>query len=367
MKVAVITRHAITNYGSLLQAMATQKVIENLGYACEIIDYVRYDESYREHEKTLLKRKPEWNNNAFKRIVYLMLRQPESVLSGKKFEKARTQCLNLTKSYDSLRKLESCKPIADVYMTGSDQVWGPTEDGSYDSAYCLSFTGEMDKKVAYAASFGHANMSSNLKEYYTKWLGRYAHITVREDSAVEMLENIGIRATQVIDPTLILDASYWDSIAEPIKMDKYVLVYQLHNDKRVGVYAEKVAKKRGLPLIRISSSLHQITRQGKFIWCPSVGEFLSYIKNAECMVTDSFHGTAFAITFNTPFIEVLPPNNTNTRNQSILRMTGLLNQILFDDEDSNLPQLEPDFTYANKIIAQKRVDSLEVLKNIIEK
>ena len=63
MKVSVITRHAIANYGSLLQAFATQKVLESLGHECEIVDYIREDESYKQHEKTLLKQKKEWNNN----------------------------------------------------------------------------------------------------------------------------------------------------------------------------------------------------------------------------------------------------------------------------------------------------------------
>ena len=71
MKVAVITRHAITNYGSLLQAFATQYVIEELGHICKIIDYVRDDESYLHHEITLLKQKPNWNNNLIKKILYL--------------------------------------------------------------------------------------------------------------------------------------------------------------------------------------------------------------------------------------------------------------------------------------------------------
>ena len=93
MKVAVITRHAITNYGSLLQAFATQQVIESLGHECEIIDYVREDESYTQHEKTLLARKPEWNRNPIKRAIYLALRQPESIASGKKFEAEQSRCV----------------------------------------------------------------------------------------------------------------------------------------------------------------------------------------------------------------------------------------------------------------------------------
>lgn len=98
-KVSVITRHAITNYGSLLQSLATQKMIEKMGYECEIVNYIRDDESYSKHELTLLKKKPNWYNNPVKRMTYLLLRQPESILAGRKFEKVRNETLNLSKLY----------------------------------------------------------------------------------------------------------------------------------------------------------------------------------------------------------------------------------------------------------------------------
>lgn len=365
MKIAVITRHAITNYGSLLQALATQVTIEKLGYECEIVNYIRKDESYKSHEKTLLKRKTEWNRNPIKRLVYLLLRQPESCLAGKKFECEQNKYLKLSKMYVSQDELMNDRPYADVYMTGSDQVWGPTEDGSYDSSYCLAFVPDSVKKIAYAASFGHTDMTEELCSYYKKWLRRYEHIAVREDSALNFLNTIDIEAQQVIDPTLLLTREEWEKYVGKKIEKKYVLVYQLHNDKRLGEYAQKVAKEKGLPLLRVSASLHQITRPGKFIWCPSIKNFLSYVKNAECMITDSFHGTAFAINFNTPFVEVLPNNNTGTRNMSILRLTGLSNRILKDD-DIDLAMTTIDFSETNRILEKKREESIEILKHMLE-
>ena len=366
MKVAVITRHAITNYGSLLQAFATQQVIENLGHECVIIDYIREDESYKQHEVTLLANKPEWNRNPIKRATYLALRQPGSIASGKKFEAEQSRYLHLTKRYTAPGTLLEDKPVADVYMTGSDQVWGPVENGTYDSSYCLSFTDETDKRIAYAASFGRTEITKDIENFFKKWLSQYRYIGVREDSAVSILSSMGIDSTQVLDPTLLLDSVFWSKVARPIKEKKYVLVYQLHNDKRVGEYAAKVAKASGLQLIRVSTSFHQISREGKFVWCPDIGEFLSYIKNAECMITDSFHGTAFAINFNTPFVEVLPNNKTGTRNMSILKLTGLSDRILTDDKDITLAKKKINYSGANQIIKQKRAESLSVLKNMIE-
>lgn len=140
----------------------------------------------------------------------------------------------------------------------------------------------------------------------------------------------------------------------------------MHNDKKLGEYAEKVSKAKGLPLVRISATFHQISRPGKFVYAPDIGKFLSYIKNAECMITDSFHGTAFAINFNTPFVEVLPNNNTGSRNMSILKLTGLSNRILINDNDVELANEPIDFSHANYVLSQKRTESIQILKDMIE-
>lgn len=363
MKVAVITRHGISNYGSLLQTIATQQVIEQLGHSCVIIDYIREDETYIQHEMTLLKRKPTWYNNPIKRMIYLFLRLPESVFAGIKFEKAQKKYLKLTSRYTTLEQLSHNTPSADIYMTGSDQVWGLVENGTYDSTYCLDFTNE--KKIAYAASFGHANMDDQTKSYYKKLLSQYAHIAVREDSAVKILKDIGLEATQVLDPTLLMDKSYWNRYLSDVGKKDYLLIYQLHNDKKLGKYAEEVAKEKGLDLIRISASFHQIVREGTFKYIPEIGEFLSYIKNARCMITDSFHGTAFAINFNTPFIEILPNNNTGSRNMSILKLTKLTDRILKDFDDIDMIDRSVDFSYANNVLASEREKSINILRDMI--
>ena len=364
MKVSVITRHAITNYGSLLQALATQQVVEDMGYECEIIDYVRQDESYREHEKTLLKSKPKWNSNFFLRCAYLVLRQPESILAGKKFEKQRENYLNLSDRYNTRDSLMDNCPHADVYMTGSDQVWGPTEDGTYDDNYFLNFVKEK-KKIAYAGSFGRTEITEERKDLFKKYLSDYSHVSVREDSAVEILRELGIKAVQVLDPTLLLDNTYWSKLTKDISGEKYILIYQLHNDKRLGEYAKKIAKEKGLKLIRVSASFHQINRPGKLVWCPSASEFLGYIKNADLMITDSFHGTAFAINFNTPFVEVLPNNKTGTRNMSILSLTGLTDRIWRED-NADVADKPIDFSYANHVLSEMRIKSRSILKEMID-
>ena len=105
-------------------------------------------------------------------------------------------------------------------------------------------------------------------------------------------------------------------------------------------------------------------RGGKFKFCPDISAFLSYVKNAQCLITDSFHGTAFALNFNTPFVEVLP-GETSTRNMSILRLVGLTDRILQDENDLDLAFKPIDFTYANKVLAEKRKEGIEILSQML--
>ena len=146
---------------------------------------------------------------------------------------------------------------------------------------------------------------------------------------------------------------------------KYVLVYQIHNDRKLGLYAKHFAKSIGLPLIRISPYLHQISREGKLVWLPELGEFLSYIKHCSYFITDSFHGTAFALIFNKQFFEILPNNNTGSRNLSILRLTGLENRIVSNYNDFDIIKKRIDYNKVNAILAEERLKSIKILKDIL--
>lgn len=122
MDIKVITRHAQSNYGSLLQAIATQTVLERLGHRCEIIDYLRDDEHGLDGVLTYLRNKPAWNKTLFHRSAFVAVRYTDEKLAELKFARMRSRYLHMTRRFsrcDDLGQLE-----ADVFMTGSDQVWG---------------------------------------------------------------------------------------------------------------------------------------------------------------------------------------------------------------------------------------------------
>lgn len=364
MNIKVITRHTPSNYGSLLQAMATIQVIESLGHQCEIIDYRKKNEMCLKGLLTSLQNKPSWNKNPIKKYLYIALRYPGEKIAAILFEKMRSKYLKMTSRCYRINDLKTL--TADIFMTGSDQVWAPLLDGKYDKAYFLNFASPNSRKVAYAASFGKTQFSEKVIKDYKHLLSQYNAITVRENHAVKLLEDWNIECEgQVLDPTLLLDAQQWSKyITKEIK-GKYILIYEIHNNPPLDNYAKQFAKHVGLPLIRVSPSLHQISRGGKMIFCPSLGTFLSYIKNAQYIITDSFHGTAFAINFNKEFIEILPNNKTGSRNQSILQLTGLENRILQNAKDFSFAEKRINYTKINNILEKERFESLKKIKSLL--
>lgn len=367
MKVSVITRHAPSNYGSILQAIATQKAIEKVGHSAEIVDYIREDESGLKGLMMLLSHKKEWNNNIFKKFLYILLRYPGDRYAQYRFSQMRRKYLHLTSRYSTIGELSKSYPIADIYLTGSDQVWGPIATGHYDEAYFWRFLSSSCKKIAFASSFGRTDFTAETMKKYSELLSTYAFIAVRENSAVKLLEDMKVSCKgQVLDPTLLLDLNEWNQLADSEAFCDYVLIYQIHNNPVLDKYAKDFAAHIGLPLIRISPSLHQISRGGRFIFLPTISKFLAYIKNASYIITDSFHGTAFSINFNKQFLEVLPNTKTGSRNVSILQLTGLQDRIVTDYTDFSLYDKKIDYIKVNKILNAERVKSFALLKQMIE-
>lgn len=368
MFVNVITRHVPANYGSLLQTIATQKVIKKLGYDCKIIDYVPKSETGATVAFTQLKGKKEWNNNLFKKILYLAVREPENIFMYKKFGSMRKKYLVMDPRCFSDQELKALYENAgeDIFITGSDQVWGPISTGTYDPAYFLDFVPEKARKLAFASSFGKTVFDEETLVNFKRYLSKYDAIAVRENTAVDIIHNMGINAEQVLDPTLLLSKDEWSKYIMPLKKPKeYVLVYQIHNNPKLDKYAEEFAQYANLPLLRVSPLLHQIKRSGEFIYLPDIGGFLDLIKNATYMITDSFHGTAFAINFNIQFVEVLPNTGTSSRNQSILQLTGLSDRIVADLRYFQYKDDPIDFTEANQIIVNSRLKSIRTLEKML--
>ena len=162
--VAYLTRHTVSNYGSVLQAYATQTALEKLGCNAVCINYYRTDEKTENIVDTRLKSvSAKWNKNALTRLFFKATQKPVYKFADKRFEEYRKIVKVTDKEYNSEAELKSDIPKADIYMTGSDQVWNTVVCGEIDPVYFLSFLPKKVKKIAYAASFGGASVEEKNK------------------------------------------------------------------------------------------------------------------------------------------------------------------------------------------------------------
>lgn len=370
MKVDFITRHAIPNYGSILQTYATQKVLNKLGCDSEVINYIRLDETAKNTIKTNCGIEGSGIKSKIKKLGYIILQGPNVKHMHKKFSKFRKIYLQQTdKEYNSVEELKKDLPKADVYCTGSDQVWAKIGGASYDEAYFLNFVPDGKRCMAYAASLGKSQIDKELEKKLPSLLKKYETILVRENTAEQIIKEKGFEnVKQVLDPTLLLDSNEWSELAEKTKLDgkEYILVYQLHHNKQMENYLKELKKHTKLPIYRVHPSFYYGLKPGKFIYLPTPGQYISYIKNAKYIVTDSFHGTVFSLIFNKNFVDILP-GETSTRIESILKLVGQEGRIIKDF--NNFSWLENNIQYEeiNKIIKEEREKSLQDFKDAIFK
>lgn len=365
MKVGILSRHSVANYGSLFQAYALQSVIEKLGYEAVNINYTPSCEVGGNLAKTLIG-VSRWGKNPITKLLFYGYQFPSCTHTFYTFREFRKKYLKETKEYTSPVQLKYDLPELDLFCTGSDQVWNLLYDNKIDDTYFFNFLPDKAKRIAYAASFGGNKFENKNVSRYVQYLKKYDAISVREDSGVEILKSFGIQGKQVLDPTLLLSREDWEKVAlDKRKVSEYILIYQLRPNKAFDEYARELAKQTGLKLIRISVMYFQRFKCGKFIYLPKPDEFLWYIKNAKCLLTDSFHGTCFAINFETPFIEILP-GRFNARNQSLLKTMGVEDRILTDYSDFSLFEKVINWSHVNELHIQEKKQSISQLRMMID-
>ena len=337
MKIDIITLHRVRNYGSVLQALATQNILRDMGCETELIDY--YPERYK--SVGLLKRLKNKSRRLAKNpILLLAARMIISISYIKKkivFDKFLKNYLKLTPvTYRSEEELINNVPVADAYCTGSDQVWNSYWNEGVDKPLYLSFVPAGCYKFSYASSIGNSDLTQEEANTVKPYFEDYKHITVRENTGIKIMNDMGIDGVeQMIDPTLLFPAQYWNKYtSDKYKNQKYVVTYNLHHDGRIDKYANVLAKENGCKVYNISYNLHDIVRKGTLKWCPETEKYLGLIRDAQYVVTDSFHATVFSLSFGKKFL-VIYPEQASSRLRSILELLGLQNRG-FDD----MPPLE---------------------------
>lgn len=368
MKADIITMHMINNYGSVLQTYATCEMFRMIGIEPEIIDY--YPErlvGYGSLKQLYLDAKP-FHKNTVKCLIVAMVNWPSYKLQNRVFKPFIKKYIPLSNRYESMSELEADPPVADIYCTGSDQVWNNFLDANkqFDRAYFLDFGDRKTKRISYAASFGRSDFSDEEKKIINTYLQRYDAISTREITGLSIIEESGVSLQQCcLDPTFMIPRENWTQLAEPIKQKNYILVYQLHEDSATSNIALELGKDLGIAVIRISTALHRRIHGGKTIMLPTVGEFVSYIQKATLVVTDSFHATAFSINLNVPFVSV-KWKMFNDRIESILKLTGLENRLISNCDDAKaVLNMEIDFDKVNLKLEKAVCVSQTFLNNAV--
>lgn len=373
-KVGIITLHTVSNYGSCLQTYATQKLFEGLGYDAEIIDYYRADNlpEYAVEKafqgRRLLKYQTLWKKAPWLKRALSIPMGAIVKRQRKPFDDFRQIFLNLSShQYRSKDELLAEPPVADIYCTGSDQVWNSIWNRGFEEPFYLTFAPKGAKRIAFAASIGREFVDEWEKPLMKDALAKYSAISMRETSGVEILEDLGFPETElVLDPTLMLERSEWADIATlPKGVNRpYLLVYQLNKSDEFVSYVESVAKKSGLEVIKISYGVYDVMQSARTLIAPDVTDFVGLFLNASYVITDSFHATAYSLNFGVPFTAIAP-ERFSTRIASILALTGTEERMLKSYDDIAMFERPIDFPHASEKLSQMRESSIGFLKKAL--
>lgn len=342
MKVGIITMHRVLNFGSALQAYALQQKIIDLGYGCEIIDYDfppkhHKDKCFRNHLRKIY---------AFLRAMIMGFPNKKKVKRFNNFYEKHYKLSSKKYTKDSIKENP---PQYDVYITGSDQVWNPKHIGS-DTNFLLSFVPKGRHKISYASSFATSSIPESYKSQYENYLKEYDLISVRESSGVKLVKDLCAKDAQVcVDPVFLLSRDKWDQIAEESTVsckEKYILVYALYY--MFDPYPElmniinHVQKILGYKVVYLNGRKEDAFRpNSKVLKSEGPADFVQLIKNAEIVITTSFHGVAFSLIYNKPLMAIVRNNDTDdNRITSLMQCVGRNHSLFQYDIDCKLSREE---------------------------
>ena len=370
-KIGIITYHAAYNFGSQLQAYATQRTVDALGYESEIINYRLPNQIHYYGDQ--LSFRFGWKE-AVKRSLWLTERKARK-LRAERFENFIQTRFRLGEgTYHTFDELRNAGLNYQTLIVGSDQVWNEhcvaefmTEPPESIRGYFLDFETDLSvKRIAFSSSIG--GMTEEEIGKYLPLLERFHAISVREKETAELLSRLLKRdVVNTLDPTLMLDRAAWEKellTGTPEEPSKgYILVYSLLKNPVKALKLQKsvldFARGKRVFFINPFISVHIPGIQMRNDCGPI--EFLNLLRNADCMITDSFHGTAFSVNFGIPFYSI--NTGKDKRKTQLLSRVDLKSQLITSLEGlSEKSKPEIDFSTAHSNLIDLRNISLDFLK-----
>ena len=368
MKVGLITYHSAYNFGSVLQAYATESVLNQLG--CETV-VLNYRIPFQKKFYGLLGYGEGIIKAPLKKLFMLPL-LPKRIIRKHKFEDFISK-MNLSKEINSPYEFNNNFKDFDLFVSGSDQIWNfhsnefINSGKEYMDPYLLSFTNK--RKVSYASSI--VNMTDDELLSIKDKLEKFDYISCREQLAVERLNQIITKkSSKVIDPTLLLSSENWGKLAQPNKIEKnYILYYSLKGYRYIRkdlIKLSNLSEKYDMQVIALAP-LAPVVHQKNVINFTDAGpvDFLTLIKNASLVVTDSYHGMLFSINFRKEFyyLKNVPGANL-VRTDDVLSLLDLNSRIIKDVNLINIDN-KVNYDFTDQKLPVLREESINYLKNAI--
>ncbi len=369
----------LDNCGACLQAYAlANKIAEFSGQKCEIINYTEPSGYYAYNFSQWIRESKVYVGiRGFASKRYRDSYKLEKARRSK-FRKFRKQYLPISKEkYPTYSSLKRAPLSYSQYVCGSDQIWNPTFYGKCNPAYYLAFVPNEKSKTAYGPSIGISDLPDYAKEDFKYYLSRFQNLSVREDRGVELCKIYAdVDAKWVCDPTMLLTADEWEKIALPIPFLKkpYIFCYLFGDTPTYKSSIQHLKEKLGgenLDIVNIPFSKRDLSKEYHQILQAGPLEFISLIKNAEYVLTDSFHASVFSILFKKNFFTLLrhkveETNGMNSRIFSLLKMLGLENRcILFNQLDNFSVTPIKNWTEVQDKLSKVRQQSSEYLKSAL--
>lgn len=367
-KVDIITILDVPNCGSMLQAYALGYKIEKLGHKVEFINYIRKGHSPYDKFTTFLFDKS--LGNIVKRVCYSVGILVTYSYIMRQLRHFVTSRFSFTKRYMDIEELKANPPQADLYVTGSDQVWNSQYNQCLDKAFFLDFTPK--DKISYAASMGmHEFPESEINETI-RLLKEYKHLSVREKQTEEYFHTLGLTNTQhVLDPTLLINANEWKQIVNyvPNKKERYLLVYSVEraNNDFIFSQAQSIAHELGLKMYVLSATYPVKANEyhfDKIFALANIKTFISLLADADFVVASSFHGTAFSVNFNKDFITI-SADKYNIRMESLVKQFGISHRIVSTTKVKYSDLKTIDYKLLNTNLEHERLRSLNILQSFL--
>lgn len=343
MKIGILTHRLGTNYGGLLQNYALQEVLRSMG-----------------HDPITLNHYPKSVYPWYIKIISVCSRTIRKIKGEKVALKAWTTkeeqkqiarytdqfILNNIKTTEPfiISDIGRYKQMFDAIFVGSDQVWNPHYMKPVERFFLSDFTDVNIPKVAYAASFGGESwMFSNQETSHCKDLvTRFKAVSVRENTGVDMCSRyLNCKAEFVLDPTLLVPVDSYIKLIQKSNLDpltgKTMMTYVLDKSTEKQLIVQRLSDKLSLNINSVmqKKSIGEADKTSiEDCVFPSIEEWLRGFKDADFVVTDSFHGTVFSIIFNKPFVTILNKNRGADRFTSLLGYLGLQYRLVTTVEEA---------------------------------